>query len=121
MSKENNCNNLPVYTEFLLIFSQTVCFIVIFNKLQNLIVIDKGLILDLSTAKKNLIQLLAIYFAIYIILCLLMSPLWQYAYSHFVVLLVSIYTFSKLLLRLYKLHDSPTIKLPTFKKTETKF
>ena len=110
------CDTLPIYTECVLVLSQSVCFVVFFNFMQKYIIDKPGLMADSTVAKKNIIQLMAIYFAIYIILFLGMSPLYHYNYSAIVVSIVVIITGSLLFKRVYKLSDVKPISLPkTFK------
>ncbi len=123
---ENDCDlkSVPYYTEAVLILSGSVCFIVLFKEMERFIVDNNNLMTDKDTAKKNLIQLLAIYFAIYILLIIGLSPLYHYAYSTFVVLIVLIYTGIGLFYKLYTLGGaeiSIVNQLPSFKSNHSPF
>ena len=123
MDEINNldCESLPIYTEIVLVLSQSVCFVVFFNFMQKFIIDRPGLMRDTEVAKKNIVQLLAIYFAIYIILFICMSPLYHYNYSVIVVSIVIIVTGSLLFQRVYKLADVKSMPLPKAFKSDNIF
>ena len=83
---------LPIYTEIVLVVSQCVCFIFFFNTLSFFIIGQKGLMETKEKLKENAVQIAAIYFAIYILIFLSMSPLYHYTYSAVVVTIVAIWT-----------------------------
>ena len=124
ITNECDLKSLPYYTEAVLIISGSVCFIVFFKEMEKFIVDKHKLMSDSGTAKKNLIQLLAIYFAIYILLIIGMSPLYHYDYSAYVVGIVITYTGLGLLYKVYALGGAElniVNQLPSFKSSYSDF
>lgn len=81
-------------TEFLIIVSQTVFFVLLFLMLKSGLVDRRGMMYSRQRVKEEMLQLGAIFFAIFVIVGILMIPLESYEYAHFVVPITYIVIFS---------------------------
>lgn len=106
-------------TEFLIIISQTVFFVLLFLMLKNGLVDRRGMMYSKQRVKEEMLQLCAIFFAIFVIVGIIMIPLESYEYAHFVIPITYIIMVSLVGWELYVVFnredgcDSPT--LPTIK------
>lgn len=72
-------------TEFLIIVSQSVFFVLLFLMLKSGLVDRRGMMYDKRRIKEEGVQLAAIFFAIFVLIGIMMIPMESYEYSHFVV------------------------------------
>jgi hypothetical protein len=72
-------------TEVLIIISQTVFFILLFLLLKNGLVDRRGMLSSKERINDEMFQIMAIFFAIFVIIALFMIPIESYEYAHFVV------------------------------------
>lgn len=75
-----------VLTEILIVVSQTVFFILLFMSLKYGIIDRYGWMDSKEQIQKNLLPIVAIYFAILTILSVIMIPLQYYEYGHVVLI-----------------------------------
>ena len=78
-------NNHTYATEFLIIMSQTVFFLLIFLILKHGLIDRRGMMHDYNRILEERLQLGAIFFAIIVFIALLMIPLESYEFGHFVI------------------------------------
>ena len=72
-------------TEVLIIISQTVFFVLLFLLLKNGLVDRRGMLSSKERINDEMFQIMAIFFAIFVIIGLFMIPIESYEYAHFVV------------------------------------
>lgn len=78
-------NNHTNATEFLIITSQTVFFVLLFLLMKSALIDRRGMMYDYDRIQEEKLQLGAIFFAIFVFLAMLMIPLQSYEFVHFVV------------------------------------
>lgn len=83
-------NNHTHATEFLIILSQTVFFVLLFLVLKNALVDRRGMMHSYERIQEERLQLVAIFFAIFVFVALVMLPLQSYEFVHYVVPIVYI-------------------------------
>lgn len=72
-------------TEVLIIISQTVFFVLLFLLLKNGLVDRRGMLSSKERINDEMFQIMAIFFAIFVIIGLFMIPIESYEYANFVV------------------------------------
>lgn len=72
-------------TEFLIIVSQTVFFVLLFLMLKSALVDRRGMMYNKQRIMEERLQLVAIFFSIFVVVGIVMIPLESYEYAHFVV------------------------------------
>lgn len=91
MSSELDSNSTAVAnvhnnsTEFLIIVSQTVFFVLLFLILKSALVDRRGMMHSKQRIVEERLQLIAIFFAIFVVVGIIMIPLESYEYAHFVI------------------------------------
>lgn len=81
-------NNHTHATEFLIILSQTVFFVLLFTLLKSALIDRRGMMHSYNRIQEEKLQLIAIYFAIFVFIALIMVPLESYENVHYVIPLV---------------------------------
>jgi hypothetical protein len=76
-------------TEGLIVVSQTVFFVFLFIFLKKSLIDNRGMMSSRSQLNENSLQLVAIFFAIFVFLGVLMLPLIHYEYAEVVVILTA--------------------------------
>lgn len=119
----SNTTNIIVHntsTEVLIIISQTVFFVLLFLLLKNGLVDRRGMLSSKERINEEMFQIMAIFFAIFVIIALFMIPIESYEYAHFVVPI----TFSiMLMIVIWELYvvlysDSPVVTKTRFPDLE---
>jgi uncharacterized membrane protein YsdA (DUF1294 family) len=86
MTQNNTTTNVHNNsTEFLIVISQTVFFVLLFLMLKSALVDRRGMMYDKNRIVEEKLQLLAIFFAIFVFVGIIMIPLESYEYAHFVI------------------------------------
>lgn len=86
MSNETTGTNVHnTSTEILIIMSQTVFFVLLFLLLKNWLIDKRGMLGSKERINEELYQIIAIFFAILVIVGLFMIPIESYEYAHYVV------------------------------------
>jgi hypothetical protein len=80
-----NVNVHNTSTEILIITSQTVFFILLFLLLKNGLIDRRGMLNSKDRVNDEIFQIMAIFFAIFVIIGMFMIPIESYEYAHFVV------------------------------------
>jgi hypothetical protein len=80
-----NTNNHTNATEFVIILSQSVFFVLLFLLMKKALIDSRGMMYDYNRIQEEKLQLGAIFFAIFVFIALLMVPLESYEFVHFVV------------------------------------
>ena len=121
----NSTNGTSVHntsTEFLIIISQTVFFVLLFLMLKNGLIDRRGMMYSKQRVKEEMLQLCAIFFAIFVILGIIMIPLNSYEYAHFVIPITYIIMVSLICWELYVVfnkeegRDSSTLRVTQSEK-----
>jgi uncharacterized membrane protein len=73
-----------IATETLIIFSQSLLFIFLFVMLKIGLIDRRGMMADREAASENILQIVAIFFAILVFVMLVMLPMHTYEYAHYV-------------------------------------
>ena len=104
-------------TEFLIVISQTVFFVLLFLMLKSGLVDRRGMMYNKRRIQEEMFQLGAIFFAIFVIIGILMIPLESYEYAHFVIPLTFIILVVIVVLEVYMVfsRDDGDSVLPTVK------
>ena len=71
-------------TEILIIVSQTVFFILLFLMLKHGLVDRRGMLSSKERINEDMFQIMAIFFAIFVIIGIFMIPIESYEYAHFI-------------------------------------
>lgn len=106
-------NNHSYATEFLIIVSQTVFFIMIFLVLKSALIDKRGMMYSYDRIMDEKLQLGAIFFAIFVFLALLMIPMHSYEFVHYVVPLTYLIIFGLLFWEFSVVYQKRHDKLPT--------
>lgn len=80
-----NINVHNTSTEVLIVISQTVFFVLLFLLLKNWLVDKRGMLGSKERINEELLQIIAIFFAIFVMVGLFMIPIESYEYAHYVV------------------------------------
>jgi hypothetical protein len=72
-------------TEFLIVISQTVFFVLLFLILKSALVDRRGMMYSKQRILEERLQLVAIFFSIFVLVGIVMIPLESYEYAHFVI------------------------------------
>ena len=78
-------NNHTHATEFLIIVSQTVFFVLLFLLMKSALIDRRGMMHNYERIQDEKLQLGAIFFAIFVLLGILMIPLESYEFVHYVI------------------------------------
>lgn len=112
-----------ISTELLIVISQTVFFILLFLSLKYSIIDRYGWMDSKEQIQKNLLPIIAIYFAILTIISVIMIPLQYYEYGHIVLIttIISIFfTFAYELRKVYYVTERDKGKPQSTLKTVSK-
>lgn len=101
-----------VSTEILIIISQTVFYTLLFLMLKSALVDKRGMMSGKEQLKENAFQLVAIFFAIYVFIGLLMIPLDSYYYAKWVVICTYSVITCVLIYEINKVYASSDSSLP---------
>ena len=71
-------------TEVLIIVSQTVFFVLLFLLLKNGLIDRRGMLSSKERIKDEIFQIMAIFFAIFVIIAIFMIPIESYEYAHYI-------------------------------------
>lgn len=72
-------------TEILLVVSSTVFYLLLFLMLKNGLVDKRGMLSSKERINEDMVQIMAIFFAIFVLIAILMIPIDSYEYAMFVV------------------------------------
>lgn len=112
-------------TEFLIILSQTVFFVLLFILLKSALIDRRGMMYDSARIEEEKLQLMAIFFAIFVVIGILMIPLESYEFIHYVVPLTYFTMLSIIAYELYTVYkkneNKPVTPRPAMAKANTIF
>lgn len=106
-------NNHSNATEFLIIVSQTVFFVLLFLLMKSALIDRRGMMHSYDRIMEEKLQLGAIFFSIFVFLALLMIPMHSYEFIHFVVPLTYIIVFGIIIWEINIVYKKKDSKLPT--------
>ena len=73
--------------EVLIVISQLTFFVMLFVLMKHVLVDKTGMTRDAARVRRDWVQLLAVYFAMFVLVSIVMIPLETYEFVHFVVTL----------------------------------
>lgn len=80
-----SANNHNMSTEILIVTSQTVFFVLLFLLLKSWLIDKRGMLNSQEKIREDVLQIIAIFFSIFVVVGLFMIPVESYEYAHYVV------------------------------------